>query len=226
MGLGERMSNKLSFTVGILFFSAIAFYGIGSFFIEPILQANGFVSDDVHTRGKLITGAILMLLNSVVVVCIATLMYPEIEKYSKVIAVSYLASRLIESVLLSIGVIGILTIITLSYAISPAAIQQQEYIRIIGIFLVKINYFSYQVAMIFLGIGSMAFCFALFGLRLIPRILSAFGFLGYAALVVGASAEIYGYSIGLLLSIPGGIFELVFATWLIYKGFSFKNHDI
>jgi hypothetical protein len=36
---------------------------------------------------------------------------------------------------------------------------------------------------------------------------------------VGSIAEIFGIPIGLILLIPGGIFEVALAFWLLIKGF-------
>ncbi len=43
--------------------------------------------------------------------------------------------------------------------------------------------------------------------------------IGYALHATGAIAEIFGIHISLILLIPGGIFELAVAFWLLIKGF-------
>jgi hypothetical protein len=42
---------------------------------------------------------------------------------------------------------------------------------------------------------------------------------GYAILMAGTIAEIFGIHIGVMLSIPGGLFEVGLGFWLIIKGF-------
>ena len=44
--------------------------------------------------------------------------------------------------------------------------------------------------------------------------------IGYALHVAGAIAEIFGIPISLVLLIPGGLFELALAFWLLIKVFS------
>lgn len=41
----------------------------------------------------------------------------------------------------------------------------------------------------------------------------------YAIFLAGAIAEILGIHTGLMLLIPGGLFELVLGFWLLIKGF-------
>jgi hypothetical protein len=48
--------------------------------------------------------------------------------------------------------------------------------------------------------------------------LALWGLAGYAIFATGALLELLGFSYGLTLSIPGGIFELVFGIGLFTKG--------
>ena len=81
------------------------------------------------------------------------------------------------------------------------------------------NTMAYQIAMMSLGLASLFMCSLLFQTRLIPRFIAAWGFVGYAIFMTGAIAEIFGIHIGVLLSVPGGLFELLLGFWLIFKGF-------
>jgi hypothetical protein len=54
---------------------------------------------------------------------------------------------------------------------------------------------------------------------MVPRTLALWGVVGYAIHLTGAIAEIFGIHVSLLLSIPGGLFEVGFGVWLIAKGF-------
>ena len=59
----------------------------------------------------------------------------------------------------------------------------------------------------------------LFRNRMVPRTLALWGVAGYAIHLAGAIAEIFGIHVGLLMSLPGGFFEVAFGIWLIAKGF-------
>ena len=78
---------------------------------------------------------------------------------------------------------------------------------------------SYQVAEMALCLASVFLCSLLFRTRLIPRSLAVAGVLGYAIFLTGTIAELFGSPIGLILSIPGGLFELALGFWLLIKGF-------
>lgn len=70
-----------------------------------------------------------------------------------------------------------------------------------------------------LGIGSIFFCRALMRSALLPGWLAIGGMVGYAILALGSVLELAGYGVGLVLSAPGGLFELVAGGYLLVKGF-------
>jgi hypothetical protein len=79
--------------------------------------------------------------------------------------------------------------------------------------------------MILLGVGSLLVFATFYRSRLLPRWLSVWGLVGYALLLASALLSLLGLvdtvrGAGMVLYIPGGVFELlVFPAWLIVKGF-------
>jgi hypothetical protein len=49
--------------------------------------------------------------------------------------------------------------------------------------------------------------------------MSVLGLIGYAALLIGSSLELFGLNLYMIHYLPGGLFELVLPIWLIVKGF-------
>ena len=77
----------------------------------------------------------------------------------------------------------------------------------------------YRIAMIGLGIGSIPLLIALTW-KIHSTWLGRFGLLGYSFLIIGILADVIGEAdIGPMLPIPGALFELTFAIWLISIGF-------
>ena len=181
--------------VGVLMLSAFLLYGIGS-----MLATSAAAPDSGGAGLLLITGAMMMLLNSAAVIAIGLLMLPILRPRTPIIAVGYLATRIFEGVVLAIGVFSLLTL-------SAGAVAG--------------NFLAYNVAMAGLGIGSLFFCVALFRSRLVPRFLAVWGFVGYASFALGCVLELMGFAgAGLVSTVPGGLFELFFAVWLVVKGFN------
>jgi hypothetical protein len=156
-----------------------------------------------------------MLLNSVVVVSIAVLVFPILERHSKRIALAYLAGRTAEGVFLAVGVFFLLMIVPLSHQNLDAGVA-----KALGSLLVQSNTVAYQIAVMALGLGSTLFCWLLWQSKLVPVLLAQLGVIGYAIFLAGGIFEIFGIHIGVALSVPGGLFEVGLAIWLLTKGFS------
>ena len=144
----------------------------------------------------LATGTVMMLLNTVAVIAIGALMLPILRPHAPAIAVGYLATRVFEGAFLAVGAIALL-----------AGFDST-------------NFLAYNIAMAGLGVGSLFLCVALSRSRLVPQLLAVWGFVGYASFAAGCFLELAGVAgAGLLSTVPGGLFEIFFAIWLIARGF-------
>lgn len=141
-------------------------------------------------------GVAMMLLNSGVVIAIGLPMLPILRPYSLVSAIVYMLARVIESVALAVSAIALLS----------------------GD--LEANALAYNIGMTVLGLGSLFLCGTVFRERLVPRFLSVWGFAGYLIFAGGSVLELAGISgAGITGAVPGGLFEVVFAVWLLVRGF-------
>ncbi|TDB75845.1 DUF4386 family protein [Micromonospora sp. KC723] len=141
-------------------------------------------------------GAALVVLNSVMVAAIGVLAFRALHRRQPVTAWAYLVARGAEAFLLTAGIV----------LLGPVGTGAADT--------------AYQLAMLSLGLGSLPFCLALKRQRWLPGWLATWGFVGYALLATGATAELMGAEVGLVLAIPGGLFEIVFGLLLLARGFA------
>jgi hypothetical protein len=165
--------------IGALFLGAFAFY-----------LAGGALAESGSTLGA---GALLMFANSVAVAAIGVLALRVIGPAGP----AYLVARVAEAVLLTVGIVFLLTR-------EP--------------FATAANGYCFQLAMLSLGLGSLPFCTALRREGLVPGWLAVWGVVGYAVFALGAAAEILGHSVGVVLSAPGGLFEVTLGALLLVRG--------
>ena len=208
---GSRMTY--SRLIGALFLVGFLTYGVGSGLVTSLVGGSNFLSTIAASQTILVIGAFLMFLNTGVDVAKGVLFFPILEKHSKRTALAYLATMIVEVVLLSIGVIALLLIVPLAKHAGEAGAQT------LGAILVQTNATAYQMGEMTLGVGAVFLCLLLFRTQLVPRWLAFSGLIGYPVLVAGTIAEIFGLHIGLYLTIPGFFFELVLPFWLFFKGF-------
>ncbi|MDT0326995.1 DUF4386 domain-containing protein [Nocardiopsis lambiniae] len=137
----------------------------------------------------------LMLLNSAAVATIGIAAFRALREAAPRTARVYLAARALEAVLLALGTL---------FLASGAAVG---------------NDIAYGAAMLVLSAGSIPFCRALATQRWVPRWFAWWGVLGYALLAVGAVLEFAVAGSGVLLAVPGGLFEIAFGLFLLRWGF-------
>ncbi len=207
-----RMTN--SRLIGALFIAGFVVYGVGFGLTSSVVGAPDFLSTISAHQSTLILGAFLMLLVAPVDVGKAILFYPIVENHGKRTALAYLAAMIVEVVLMTLGALCLLMLVPLGHSAVGAGAA-----KALGSLLTETNTTAYQISQLSLGIGAFFLCWLLYRTRLIPRWLAGLGVIGYALHATGAIAEIFGIHISLVLLIPGGLFELTVAFWLLIKGF-------
>jgi hypothetical protein len=198
---------------GLLLLGAFVTYGGGTALVNSVLTADDPASALATGELALRVGAILMLTDALFVAMIGVLLYSVGRRIDERVAVGYLATRIFEAVGLAVGVVFVLLPVTL-------AGQEVDDVAALAAVAGQGNAIAYRIAMIALGVGSVPLWYLAYRARLIPRFLAALGMAGYAILSAGYALDILGLDVGLLLAIPGGLFEAAVAIWLIARGFS------
>jgi hypothetical protein len=212
---------------GIFFIITFLSYGIGSGLVDSIVNAPDFLTHISGNKITIVIGVILMaVIHTIVNIALAVIMLPILKPFNKTLSYGYLCAAITATILLTVGAIFLLLLLPLS----------DEYIRLgssdalnfeaLGTILKKGGYFSYQIGMAIWGFGGLLLCYILYKSKLVPRLFSVWGFIGYIIFIVGTILELFGYDVGVLLSIPGGLFEVSLSVWLIIKGFNVNQTRI
>lgn len=188
--------------------------------LEPILHRTDLLVSVDSDRMRVFAALFLELINAIAVVGIAMLLQPTLKKYHEAFAFGYFASRVMESSLLMISLIGPLILLALSKQSVSAGTSGDAYLQALGNLAVEAHYLLFDIAMLVLSLGSLLFCYILYRSRLVPRLLSIIGLIGYTGLLASSSLSVAGLDVGEVLYIPGAIFEIALPVWLIVKGFN------
>ena len=205
--------------VGALFLVAFVVYGGGTALVSAGAGTPADLSSVADNQLQIAAGALLMLSNAAVVAATGLLVFPILRQHSEGTAYTYLVTRVFEAALLAVGVVFVLLLLPLGQAYVDADARDAAALSTLGRLAQAGNFYSYQIAMLMLGVGAMVFCRVLLRARLVPGLLAIGGIFGYALFTTGAVLEVLGYQVGLPLSIPGAIFEVGLGVLLLVRGF-------
>jgi hypothetical protein len=213
-----RTSGRI---VGCMLLLAFLLYGGGSLIAHSVTGDPVVLAGVLGSGSRLTAGVLLMLLNCVVVIVVGVAAYPVLRRHHPLTASAYLLTRGFEAALLAVSSVLLLSLTTLARELDasgdpsliPIARATQE---------TSMN--AYWVAMLGLSLGSLPFCRALLRARLVPPLLAVWGGAGYAVLAAGSILELLGHNVGVLLAVPGGVFEAVLGLLLVVRGFPEAEH--
>jgi hypothetical protein len=211
--------------VGILFIIATAAPLLSVIFVPPIFGPesidNVILLADNETSTRL--GILLEFTMAVAVTSIPIVMYPILKRHNQSMALGYVAGRLVEGIMFTVGAICMLALLSLSkgavQTFAPDTIWTQ-----LSLTLLSIRSAESIFAQFSFSIGSLMFYYILYKSELIPRWLAGWSLIGAVLFLASAFMVMFGLDSGSSLYIglnaPGGLGEMVFAVYLIIKGFN------
>lgn len=218
--------RKTSITVGILFIAATALGVLGkTVCIDPILKASDYLARASTSEYQLILGGLIILLQVLVSACIAIWLYPVLRKHHEALALGSVGFRVIESMLYFVGVVCLLSLLTLSREYIRAGASNASPFHVSGATLLAIKDWAGELSVIAFNVGAMMYYAVFYRSRLVPRWLSAWGLLAAVASLAAILLTVYGQiapfsTVFILLQLPIGLQEYALAVWLIAKGFN------
>lgn len=215
--MGAIMSRGVERIVGSLFILATVSSSLGFILVDSALSDADVLNGVAANETMVLLGAFLLLVDAVAVVVIPALLYPTFRKHNGHLARLYPGSRIVESVVLVIGVVGLLSLVSLSrdyvpgsadggYQTSAAALEAvYDWGVLLGV-------------MFFFALAGLLLNYVLYRSRLVPRWLAVWGLLAVALLPIQGGLEAFDVQNLDLMSLPFAVQEMVFAVWLIVKG--------
>ena len=217
--------RKTAIIVGVLFIVATIAGMIGAIFIGPITDDPDYLVNTSAHENEVALGALLTLIMGVSVVGIAVMIFPILKRVNEGLALAYVGFRILECVIVIVGAMSLLSLLTLSQEYVNAGASDAAPFEAQGaVLLAQQEWSNIPVDLVF-GIGCMVVYYLLYQSRLVPRPLSAWGFIGGTLMLVTAPLGAFGVisfldTPSILLNLPIAVLEMVLAAWLIVKGFN------
>ena len=218
----ERMNTyrTTAIVVGVVYLAGFVVGLVGNGLIQSILGAPDHLSTVSANSMMLAIGAILWLMAVAGDAAHGVLMFPVLKQHSERIAFGYLASRIVDAVFIAVSVLFTLLQIPLGSEYLKAVVPNTFYLQALSTLSIQANLYAYEIGMIALGLAGLMLNYMFYRAKLVPRWIAVWGLVGYAIIFCGMVSEVMGSGLGLVSSIPGGLWEVFIGVWLIAKGFN------
>ena len=219
--------RKTAVIVGILFIIGTVSGILSAVVTSPIMAGSTYPLNISASETQWIIGTLLILLMGFPLAMVPVFLYPILKKHNEVLALGSIVFRgVLEAVCYMGMVIFNFLLLTVSQVYEKNAAAEIS-ITILGSSLISAGNWTSLLLGIVFSIGGMMIYILFFQTRLVPRWLSGWGFIGailyFVAHIEGifGSQQVLSFDSGLgFLMIPLAIQEMVFAIWLIVKGFN------
>ena len=221
----EMSFNKSNAKItGWLFIVAAVSSIIGLKLYDPILSDNNFIVSANNHYNQIIFGAI----NELILVASATgtgiMLYPLLKRYNESMGIGYLSFRMLEAVFIMIGLLSILTVLSISESYVDGAITDKANAQNLGLSFISLHKWTFMLGPNFmLSINTFIYSFVFYKTKIIPSNLARLGLLASFLIMTAAILELFGViqqisTWGILLALPIALYEMTLAIYLITKG--------
>ena len=214
-------SRKFAVIAGVVFIIATA-AGLASTALVPALSGPDYLTRLSDNVNQVVGGALLLLVGAFGSVGIAVALYPVLKERSAGLALGSVVFRTIEAVMYLVGVVSLLSVLTVSQQFTSAGGADRALLQTVGNALVSLKEHAAVAGVFAFCLGGLLYYALFFQTRLIPRWLSGWGIVAIGLMLAACGLAVFndrpvtGY---VLLAAPLGLQEMVLAVWLIVKGF-------
>ena len=170
-------------------------------------------------------GSVLELLTAASGVATAVVLYPVTRRVSRSAAIGFVTSRVVEAALIIVGVVCILSVVTLQQHFAGATGAQAQALGVAGESLVAMRQWTFLLGPgVMAGVNDLLLGYILYRSGLVPRAMAIIGLVGGPLILLSDVATILGgwgqvSTAGLLFALPVAVFEFSIGVYLTVKGF-------
>lgn len=207
--------------LGVLYITATVASSLAVVLLTPMLEAPDYLVRLSASEFQVSLALLLMFVDVFCVVGIGIMFYPILKRFNETLALGFTAARIIEGVLFIVYGIGILSLLALSRAFVRAGAPDASHFQTNGIVLLAVSDWAFSLGLRFaFGISALILNYMLYQTRLVPRWLSGWGFIGGLFVFAVLFSELFSMNLPEISDVLIAVQEMVFAVWLIAKGFN------
>ena len=219
---GDRQNGKIT---GLFFISATVSAIIGLKLYDPILQTPDYLTSGAANSSGIILGAVFELILIGAAVGTGIMLFPYLQKYNSRLALGYLVFRFTEAILILVGVVSVLSLLSLSQSYTATVAQELSPFTAAGTILLAIHDWTFLLGpCLFLGVNTFIYSYVFLRTKLVPRALAILGICSAGLIFISGLLAMFNLvplfsTIAILLALPIASYEMILAGWIIVNGF-------
>ncbi|SHF83404.1 DUF4386 domain-containing protein [Geodermatophilus nigrescens] len=216
-----RESRAAAVVTGVFFLVAAVAAVVALALYQPLLGDPGYVlGPGADTR--VLWGAFLEVVLAAAVIGTAVTAFPVVERHGRALALGYVAGRLLEAAVITVGIVAVLAVVTLR---QDAAGTDGGPLVGVAQGLVALHDATFLVGPgLVIGVNTLLLAALVYRGRLAPRPVAVLGLVGGPLVTLSSTAVLFGVyeqvSVwGMLGAVPVAAWEISLAVYLIARGF-------
>jgi hypothetical protein len=196
---------------------ALALYG-------PVLSEPDYIVGAGADNGVFL-GAFLEVITAIAIIGTAVTLFPILKRQNEGVALGYVAARVLEATVIVVGIISLLSVVTLRQDLAGGAGADAPSLVTAGNSLVAIHDWTFLLGPgLMPGVNALLLGYLMYRSGLVPRAMAMLALVGGPLLLASATATLFGLyeqiSVpGFILTLPVFAWELSLGIYLIVKGF-------
>ncbi len=224
--LTEMPPRKLATITGLFWIATFITSIPAVLLYDPLLNNKDFILGAGGGDTRIFIGATLELLLIIANIGTAVAIYPLLKRQHHGLALGFVTARVMESVFIAVGVLSVLTVVTMRQDFAATDGADSAAVGAVGDALVTLQEWTFVLGPNFVvGVGNgLILGYIMFRTGLVPWRLALLGLIGGPLLVMAGSATLLdivevGSAWQTLPAAPEFIWELGLGLYLIVKGF-------
>jgi hypothetical protein len=224
---GKMNPQKIARVTGVLFLitfltsipAALVLY-------VPVLTDPNYIVGGGAADNSVFLGASLELLLIIANIGTAVVLFPILKRVSEIGALGFVTARVVECAFIAVGILSLLTLVTLRQDLAGAAGADAGSLVAVGSALVALHDWTFLLGPGFVvGVGNgMLLGYLMYRSGLVPRRLALLGLVAGPVLCASGISIMFGvFEAGsvwqIIATIPEFVWELSLGIYLIVKGF-------
>ncbi|WP_345438678.1 DUF4386 domain-containing protein, partial [Geodermatophilus obscurus] len=162
------------------------------FFLDPVLSDSGYiVGSGADTR--VLVGGLLDMVNALACIATAVVLFTVVKRQSQTLALGFVASRLLEAAIISIGVVSLFAVVTLRQDLAGTAGADEASLVPVGAALVAVYEWTFLFGPnVLAAVNALLLGTLMYRSGLVPRAIPLMGLIGAPLLLASVLGVVFG----------------------------------